>query len=349
MKPTLLLLPFLLASPVFCADATLVDLLPSDTQVVLGIHVRALVDSELGRNLTTELKGQAADWQKLIAASGFDPLHDLDEVLIASTGAGKNAPTLVVARGTFYVAKLAANAEQYNGVPLVAGKSSPAQGVFGFLDGSTALAGDAGMVKAAIDRRGAPAQLDAALAAQVAGYRDRYDVWAVVNRMDGLQGFVPKSNGPADALNSIDHLQFGVSVKSGLELAAEVHARSAKDAEQLAATLQFLDAMTKASQPAGSAGTQFSFRNDNGTLKVSLSVSQEELKKAIENQRKAGSLFAARTAPSRSAVAIAAPVLPVMPAAPAPTAPASPAPRPVSPGVGPDTNDTAVFTLPGRP
>src|SRR5579883_1167356 len=138
MKPTLLLLPFLLASPVFCADATLVVLLPSDTQVVLGIHVRALVDSELGRNLTTELKGQAADWQKLIAASGFDPLHDLDEVLIASTGAGKNAPTLVVARGTFDVAKLAANAEQYNGVPLVAGKSSPAQGVFGFLDGSTA-------------------------------------------------------------------------------------------------------------------------------------------------------------------------------------------------------------------
>ena len=373
MKPTLLLLPLLLAAPSFCADdVQLVDLLPSDTQVVFGVHVRTVVDSELARNLTAELKGQAADWEKLLATSGFDPLHDLDEVLIASTGAGKKAPTLIVARGTFDVAKLAPNAEQYHGVPLVTSPSKQAEGVYGFLDGSTALAGDPAMVKAAIDRRGEPAHLEGALAAQVADYRERYEIWAVVNRTEGLTGYMPSTDSPAAALNAIDHFQFGVSLKQGLELAAEAHARTAKDAEQLAATMQFLEAMTKASQPAGSTGTKFSFQNEDGTLKVSLAISEEDLKKTIEKQRKAGTMFAKRPVETHAAEVAAVPVPP--PVIPEPVTPAvipgpvaavaaptpkatvaqnpvtAPAPRKtVAPGVGPDTGDTAVFTLPGRP
>jgi hypothetical protein len=382
MKPTLLLLPVLLAAPAFCADdVQLVDLLPSDAQIVVGVHVRTVVDSDLARNLTADLKGQAADWEKLLATSGFDPLHDLDEVLIASTGAGKKAPTLIVAHGTFDVAKLAPNAEEYHGVPLVVSRSKQAEGVYGFLDASTALAGDPEMVKAAIDRRGEPAHLDAALAAQVAEYREHYDVWAVVNRTEGLTGYMPSTESPAAALNSIDHFQFGMSVKHGLELAAEAHARTAKDAEQLAATLQFLEAMSKASQPAGSTGAKFAFQNEGGTLKVSLAISEEDLKKAIENQRKGGMMFAKRPAQTHVAEEAVAPVEP--PAAPALVAPAvipapvtaavipalvapavipapvaavaqnsvtAPMPRKtVVPGVGPDTGDTAVFTLPGKP
>jgi len=346
MKPSLFLLPLLLAMPAFCAeDSNLLDLLPSDAQVVFGIRVRSVVDSELGRNISTELKGQAADWQKLLDASGFDPLHDLDEVLIASTGAGKKAPTLAVARGTFDVAKLAPNAEQYKGVPLVSGKTTQGQGVFAFLDNSTALAGDLDMVKAAIDRRGEPAHLDSTLGRKVAEYHDHYDVWAVVNRMDGLQGYVPKSNGPADALNSIDRFQFGMSVTKGLELVAEAHARSAKDAQQLASMLQFLDMMTKASPQSPATGTKFSFKSENGTLKVSLSVSEEEMKKAIETQRKGGTLFGLSPAQSRPRLATADPVPPV----PSDPVPAPPSYRHAAPGVGPDTDGTAVFSLPGRP
>src|SRR5690242_16419935 len=202
MKPTLLL-PLVLAAPVVCAaQSNLFDLLPAGTQVVVGIRVHRIVDSELARNLTAELKGQAAQWQTMIAASGFDPLHDLDEVLIASTGAGKEAPTLVVARGTFDVAKLAANAADYHGVPLVSNNSKGREGVFAFLDGATALAGDGVAVKAAIDGRGQPTHLDPDLAAKAADYRDHYDIWAIVDRLDGLQGYLP-SDSPASALNSI--------------------------------------------------------------------------------------------------------------------------------------------------
>jgi hypothetical protein len=373
MRRTLCLLPFLLAAPVYCAEQTaLVDLLPADAQIAFGIKVHSVLNSELAKNLTAEMKGQTAEWQKLIALSGFDPLNDLDEVLIASTGAGEKAPTLIVARGKFDVAKLAANAEIYNGVPLVTSQNPKAPGVYGFLDETTAIAGDPDTVRAAIDHRGQAASLDAKLASQISEYRDRYDIWAVVNRPEGLAKFVPKSNGPAaSGLDSIDHFQFGLSVQKGLELAAEVHARTAKDAEQLSSTLQFLDAMTKASQPSGSQGTKFAFaKGDDGTLKVTLAVSEEEIKKQIETQRRAGIKWSLAPAQPQATTASATPPPAVAPPAPAIAAPSrtvlaqpvlpsvaqeqAPArvqapPKPVAPGVGPDDGRTAVFTLPTRP
>jgi len=341
MKP-IFLLPLLVAAPVFCsADSDLVDLLPSDSQIVFGIRVRTLVDSELARNLTAEFKGHAAELQNIVAMTGFDPLHDLDEVLIGSTATGKKATGLVVARGRFDVTRLAANAEPYHGVPLVKTNSDGAESVFGFLDDTTALAGDAAIVKAAIDGRSEPKHLDPALAAKIASYREHYDAWAVVDRPEGLAGYMPPSNGPDAALNSIDHFQFGLSVKQGLELTAEVHARTAKDAAQLAATLQFLEAMTKAQQPA-SPGTSFAFKNEDGTLKISLAVSQEDLKKAIEQRQKATMMFGDRSPLPLPSHTVTAPVEP---------APKLAAPRPVpsQTTAGTDTTQTSVFTLPGRP
>ena len=43
--------------------------------------------------------------------------------------------------------------------------------------------------------------------------------------------------GQSEQLNSIDRFEFGIRITNGLELGAEVHARSAKDAERLAASV----------------------------------------------------------------------------------------------------------------
>ena len=100
MKRTFCLLPFVLAAPVYCADnSDLVNLLPAGTQVAFGIKVHAVLNSELAKNLTAEIKGQVGDWQKLSVLSGFDPMTDLDEILIGSTGAGEKPPRLHRAGG----------------------------------------------------------------------------------------------------------------------------------------------------------------------------------------------------------------------------------------------------------
>jgi len=352
MKAPFCLLPLLLAAPAYCAEGSaLLDLLPPNTQIVVGAHVRAVVDSSLARGVAEQMPAnQAADLQRMIALIGFDPLHDVDEVLVATTVEGQKAPTLMVASGKFDAARLSVNSvETYNGVTLMSGKGKGDDGVYAFLDGTTALAGTLEEVKAAIDRRGSPAPLPPAMGDRIAQYREHYDIWGVVNRTAGLTAMLPPS-ARSGGVDSIDRLNFGVALKSGLDLTAEVHASTPKDAEQLAATLQFLESMTRTSQPAASNGTKFSVKNVGGTLKLSLSISEEDLKKAIETQRKAALLRATNLTPTPKPAAppASATVAPV-----APTRPVTPTSVPAANGTGAATltttdGGTAVFTLPSR-
>lgn len=341
MKRSLCLLPLLLAAPAFCAeDSTLVDLLPPDTQIVVGARVRAVVESDLAQSIGPEIQqaqqaqGLQLNWQSIVDMAGFDPLHDVEEVILATNGQGPKSPTLVVARGTFPVEKLSAGGEPYHGVILVNAKKQ-ADGVFGFIDPHTALAGDAVSVKAAIDRRGEPGALPRALAAKIADYRNRYEIWGVVNRTDGLTSYLPQASKQAGPFDSIDRLQFGVALKNGLSLMAEAHTRSLKDADQLATTLQFFQAMSQSQQPAGSA-TKFEVKNSQGTIRVSLAVSAEDLKKAIEMQRRAGTLRALNGVGQPGVQRVPGP---------------GPAPKSVTvPTTGASTDGgTSVFTLPSHP
>ncbi|MBZ5579853.1 MAG: hypothetical protein LAP40_25130 [Acidobacteriia bacterium] len=352
MKPSLCLLPLMLAAPAFCADAALVDLLPPDTQIVIGARVRAVVESDLARTLTPEIQqvpqaqGLQVNWETIVAMAGFDPLHDIEEVIVATNGQGPKAPTLVVARGKFPVEKLSAGGESYHGVPLMSVKTQ-ADGVFAFLDGNVALAGDAGAVKAAIDRRGSASGLPSALGAKIADYQARYEIWGIVNRTEALAGYLPSQSKQAGPFDSIDRLQFGVGLKDGLAVFAEAHARSLKDADQLASTLQFFEAMTRAQQPAAAAGAKFDVKSSKGTIQVSLAVSAEGLKKAIEMQRKSGTLRAMGGTPAVSGPAR----VPVAePRASSASSASSPASGSVTvPTTGATTSGgTAVFTLPSH-
>jgi hypothetical protein len=347
-----LLSVFLLALPAYTAeDSGAFDLLPPGARIVFGVRVRAVVNSSLAQSLSSEIVGASGDWQKLIAVAGFDPLHDLDELVLASTGEGKEAPVLIVVRGTFDTARLAAKAKPYHGVPLVSIGEKLGIGeklnvgakaaIIAILDASTILTGDPAEVKAAIDRRGSPTLLDPALAARIADYRQHYEIWGVADNPAGLARRLSDSSGP-QPFDSIDRFQLGLGLNHGLEIAAELHARSAEDAAQLTSSLRLLEAMFKASQPSANAGTKLNIESSEGTLKIALAVSEEDLKKAIAQQRRTAS--AARTpAPA-----------PAFVPAPAP----APVPAPVRiqssrsatrPGVQSGNGGTSVLTLPSHP
>ncbi|PWU06395.1 MAG: hypothetical protein C5B51_12445 [Terriglobia bacterium] len=262
-------------------DAAALALFPPGARIVLGLRVRGVLESTLARSLTSEIQNASAGWEQIISFAGFDPLHDLDEVLLASTGEGKEAPMLIVARGRFDMARLAAGAKPYHGVPLVNGGQK--SGTFGFLDSSTVLTGDLAEVKAAIDRRSSPAKIEPALAARLADYRARYDIWGIAENPAGLAQRLSDAKGP-QPWDSIDRFQFGLALSHGLEIAAEVHARSDQDTKELTSSLRLLEIMFKASQPSGQAG-KLSIENDAGTLKIALALTEEELQKAIEAQR----------------------------------------------------------------
>ena len=100
-----------------------------------------------------------------------------------------------------------------------------------------------------------------------------------------------------------------------------------KDVEKLKQAMQFLELMMK-SQP-GSESAKLDIQEDHGTIKLALTISEAELKKAMEAQRAA--LEALKT--PGGGVKITAPA--------AATAVTAPPDKPANGG-------TNVFTLPGK-
>jgi hypothetical protein len=245
------------------ADRVPSEFFPPQTRIVIGLSLRALLDSPL-----FEAAGGGAT---LTAATGpfagIDPIQDLDAIVIASEGDTASAPSIVVARGRFRPTSAAAT--QHGGFPIFADK----KGVLALLDENTAIAGSLADVKAAIDRRGGASTLSSALAARIAAV-EANDFWAVGDIPDA------RSGGKAP---SVDRFDFGASLRKGLELHGSVHLRSPEEAAQLATMIKMFEGMLK-TQPSKTAA-KFNLRADGGTLTVDLFIPEAELKRTVTSQR----------------------------------------------------------------
>jgi hypothetical protein len=272
-----LVLVALVAARLVAAGDSALNFLPADTKVVIGIRVSAIRESALFKDAGTDAQKLGDEWTKLVAIAGFDPIHDIDEILIFSTADNEKAAALMAVRGRFNLERMGAAAKRYHGVAIV-GEGAGGTSVLALLDATTAIAGEAPAVRAAIDRRGHGAPLDPHLAARVQSLAERFDIWGTGERPEG---FVAPT-GKREDLDSIDRFEFGIRISKGLEVGAEVHARSAKDAEKLAASVAMLQAMMIGHEPAA---PKFDVQVKDGTIKLSLAISEAELKKAIAAQR----------------------------------------------------------------
>lgn len=258
------------------------NLLPPDTKVVFGVRVSAITESVLFKDAGTEAKQLSEEWLKLVEITGFDPLHDIDELLIGSAADNEKAAALVVLRGRFDLARMGAGATRYHGIAMVGGGKG-GNSVLALLDASTAVAGEMPVVRAAIDRQGRGTPLDGALTARVQALRERFDIWGTGERPEG---FVAPT-GKREELDSLDRFEFGVRISKGFELGAELHARSPKDAEKLAASMQSLKAMMAMMKGREQAVPNIDVQLRDGTIKISLAISEDDLKKAMAAQRAA--------------------------------------------------------------
>lgn len=278
------------------AADVLTDFFPPETKVVFGVRVHNLAVSGIVQKLSQQVQAQAqaggANWLRMVSVLGFDPLHDIDEAMMASGAAGQNPPVLIVVAGRFDVARMAEGARRYHDVPLLGGDKDT-DSVVALLDGSTALAGDANMVRAAIDRRGGGVHIDSDLNDRITSLRQRYDIWGLGERPQGFAAPTPE----AKSLESIDRFQFGIQLESGLELSAEIHARSTKDAEKLNETLQMVAAMLKGQKPSA-GGAKFDLEAEGGTIKLNVSIPEAELKKMITSEKAALTPQMPTTAPA---------------------------------------------------
>jgi len=348
MKFAHYVLPLLLSvRTVPAAAGTLTDFFPPDTKVVFGIRVHNLAASPVARSLQAQAQAATAGWLKAFPLNGFDLLRDIDEVMLASSGKGQNPPSIMVVTGRFDVVRLGEGARQYHDVPLLGGEKAT-DSVVALLDGGTALIGDQALVRAAIDRREGQAKIDSALHDRITSLRQRYDIWGLGEQPEGFVAPTPEAKG----LESIDRFQFGMQLSTGLELGAEIHARSPQDAEKLSASLGMVAAMLKSQQSPGSAA-KFDLQADGGTLKLTVYIPEEELKRTIQAETAAFSQTdtpaavpaAAEVAPEAvPELAVAAP--PVVP--PAPPAPLKAAQQAAASQVLDKEGNTVILKLPGK-
>jgi hypothetical protein len=332
------------------SDAPLSELAPPGTKVAVGINVRGVLDSPAVKELRKAFAAQEKDLVSGMGSNlhlpGFDPLKDVDQIWILATTVADKAPLLVIVRGRFDAEQLASGAKRYKGIPVIEGGVGTGAAI-GLLGSETAIAGETAQVQAAIDRLGSGAQLEAELKTRMDAAAASYDIWGIGDVPDGMP--IPTTGTPPGSI-SIDRFMFGLAMRQGETLTAEIHARSTEDAAKMMAYLSMIQAAWK-EQNKDSAST-LDVQSDNGTFRISMTVPDEEVRKGIDKMRSFAAMAeagkpGAEAAPPPAPVPAAAPetapapapaaapaALPAPETAPAPAAesPAPPPPTLVSPG-----------------
>jgi hypothetical protein len=298
LKRTLLFA--LAACSAFAADSGLLSLVSPDAKVVAGIHVDRSTASQFGQFMLKQMQREDADFNKFVLATGFDPRRDLTEVIVSSSDVPHKGHGLVVARGTFDIARLTAQARlsggsitNYKDVQVIAGKSD---GWIAFLDSHTAAAGDPDLVRTAIDRRGAGVGIDAKLAAKVNEVSGKYDAWMVsIAPMSQFSGRLPdqRMNGVinGDMVQGIEQASGGVVFGANVQIAGEAVTRSEKDATALADVVRFLAGMVQMNREKPEVAKlaavldTMSLKATANTLTFSLSVPESDLEQMLKPAR----------------------------------------------------------------
>jgi hypothetical protein len=252
--------------------AAVPEFLPPDSKVVVSISLRGLMDSPILKSVG-DARGMSAQYLTGTPLAGIDITKDLDDLIIASTGEGEKAPALMVLHGRFPQGTLPAGIIQKD--PKTPNSS------YALLDPNTLIGGDINLVKAAMNSRGTPSKLAPALAERIAALDGRYDLWAVGEVPKGIHSTAATS----PEIEAIDRFEFGASLRKGLELAAQIHVRTSKDAEKLMQTLKFVEMMIAMQPKTGASQTKVDLKSTENTISLSLFIPEEELKKSIEAQK----------------------------------------------------------------
>lgn len=239
------------AMPAWAVDTQLLNLVMPDAAVLAGVNVDQARTSAFGQYVLNQV--QNTDIQKLVAATGFDPTRDVQEVLAAS-GAPGSKTGLVLARGTFDAGKITAAAtakgattESYGGYQIIEDPKKM-HGV-SILSANIAAAGDLASVKGAIDRLKTPSNLPANVVTQVKQWSAQ-DAWVVstvppstLHPATGAPAIPGVGPGAAanTALQTIQSAAGGVSFAGeNVKVTAQATADTAANAENLANTIKLL-------------------------------------------------------------------------------------------------------------
>lgn len=285
----------------FAADSLTPEYYPPGTRLLIGVSLRSVLNSPLVKSYQSDMQKFSSDLMnggqpslapilqalKSAPASGFNPFQDLDQIVVASNAVQDQPSELIVFRGRFDANHFPGTPVMFEGVPVWTDAKQPA-GAMALVDETTAILGEPAEVRAAIARRTSASKVKPLLLQQARSLASRYDFWGVGDPPASLK---PPTGTPADAIESVDHFEFGAALRQGLEISGQIHARTPQAAGQMAESIKMIEAMLK-SQPTSPTGTKLDLQSSNGTIRLSILISEEDIRKGIEAQK--ASLLAAK-------------------------------------------------------
>jgi hypothetical protein len=299
----------LLALPMgaFAADASLLQMVMPDSQVVAGLQVTQAKSSLFGQYVLSHLSVNDNKLQEFTSQTGFDPTQDVSEIVIASNWK-TNTPDnrwLVLAHGTFNVTKITAAAQANGGVPAVyqgvnlvthaASSSSQVASAFAFLNTTTAMAGDITSVKAAIDRKQSNAPTDSNVFNKAQQASANNDFWFVtLVPLSNFAGAIPDPNlsgaMQGNLFAAINQASGGVRFGDTVTISAEAVTRSEKDAQALVDVVKFFAGLVQLNRQNDPAAGQVATLLDTlqatasgNTTTISLAIPEQQLEQLLNS------------------------------------------------------------------
>ncbi len=293
MNIRMIALAALAAGSALATDATLLGLVPPDAKVVAGIRVTQAIASPLGQFVLSHLPAGGDGFDKMMGATGFDPRHDVSEILIASSDPNNHHAGLVAVRGVFDPARIESAAAAHGsakssvlGVTVFA--SDAAQVALALPDATTAVFGDLDSVKAAIRRYRNKARLGDDLqnklhTASLDSSGAPNDVWFVT--LAPLSEMVPPQSAAGgenhqnmNMFQAVQQASAGIRFTAeNVRLAAQFVTRSEKDAQSIADVVRFLVTMLQSNRQKSQVAGAMASLLDTLNLSTSANVTQVAL------------------------------------------------------------------------
>jgi hypothetical protein len=234
------------------------NLVMPDAKILAGFNATSIRISPFGQFILSKIAANGQALQAITAATGFNPLQDVSEVLAATTADPSSPGGLLLVSGTFPVDKITesvtralpgASVTTYGGARLIeisAPKAKTGQAV-AFIGNAIAVGGDLASVKAAIDRSTGSNSIDPMLAVAVNQLSASEDEWLASSVSPG--SLIPANSAagvPANSplqqvlplLKNILAFQGGVKFAETVQLTGEATTSSAQNAGALQAILK---------------------------------------------------------------------------------------------------------------
>lgn len=308
MKTAFILFAALCIAPLApAADSGLLSLVMPDAKVIAGLKVSKAQMSPFGQYVLSHMQPDSADYQKFVADTNFDARRDLTEIVMASSAdTNVSSHWLIVARGIFNGPKIIGSAQKngatvtnFMGVDMLSTLDSmkAVGSTVAFLDGTSAAFGDADSVKAVIARSKNQTPADSKLMDKVNAISGKYDFWfATLAPVSGFAALMPDPNlGQAmkgNMLSAILQASGGVNFGNNIQFAAELVARSDKDAAALVDVVRFVAGMITLNRDQNQAAGQMSSLVDTmqlgavgSVMSMSLSIPELQLEHLLESMQ----------------------------------------------------------------